>query len=205
MRRFVVVLTGLLSTATLAWAGDWFHRGRVPQRCRLPDYGYQTSRSGNPRRMLTDRLLLASFREKTLDDAQTVQTKTFQLSRSRLTLDHCQLTRVAMTVVDDEHGTWIVHLTARQDPQLLEETRRPAFQRIRRNRFHVTFRGIQSPVEVAVNEDAVLAPPAYFRLDLPPFWVERGQERDLRFEGRDPAIQRFFELVDRAEVSLQYE
>jgi hypothetical protein len=136
--------------------------------------------------------------------ASRVPAKVYQLDKATILNDHCQLSNVSVTLL--ENGDWDVTFRAQQNPNLVEPKVRPVYERFRRNRFRIVVRGLgefplRDPAEVPV-----LAKPVYCELLIPDFWMERGEVRTIRQSGQNcEMVRRYFDHVDRMEVELRYE
>jgi hypothetical protein len=204
MRKHITVTTLVAVTAAVAWAGDCLHRSRVRNYCYLPAYEYRDAgqRPTNPRSEVS--LPMVEITIPATANTAPFKGRTYQLSKSMLAIDHCNISLVTLTIFDN--GDWIAHFRATQDVNsVADETQRPRFMIYRRNRFHVAFRG-ESAAEVEQSaETAVVAPPEFFKLTLDPFWVERGETNVVRLQGNSGEISRFYSQISRVEVDLQYE
>jgi hypothetical protein len=204
MRKHITVGTLVAVTAAVAWAGDCLHRTRVRNYCYLPCYEYRDAgqRPTNPTSEVSSPLIEIAV--PAVGEAAALKGRTFQLSKSMLASDHCNISLVTLTIFDN--GQWIVHFRATQDVNTVaDETQRPRFMIYKRNRFHVSFRG-EAAAEVEQSaETAVVAPPEFFKLTLNPFWVERGETNVVRLDGKSEEIRRFYSQISRVEADLQYE
>ena len=138
----------------------------------------------------------------------------YQLRETRLQIDHCFLSRIAVTLHPD--GRYQVSLRADQNPQPGDadirsplrpgETMNVPLQttQLRRNLFTVKVRGYGTfPV---LGDRPSLAPgqPVLLELPVEQFWVQRGEPYSGFFEGRSDAVRQFLPLLDRVEVEFTY-
>jgi hypothetical protein len=204
-RLFLILLFPLSSTAALA--GEWFHRTRVRKYCHLPCYDYKdvSRRSINPVSEVSLPLLeTTEILARGAPQIETRTARTFQLSASELRIDHCSISLVTLTILDD--GSWIANFRAHQQPASVEEQFRPEFERYLRNRFYVTFRGVGLLQVTQSGETAVVAPPEFFAIEVKPFWVEKDETQIIRLRSDAPntEIRDFFKKVDRVDVDFRY-
>lgn len=204
-RRFFLTLF-LPLTSTIALAGEWLHGTRVRRYCHLPCYDYQDV-TRRPRNAVSEvslpMLETTDILARGAPVAATRTSRTFQLSASELRNDHCSLSLVTLTILDDGH--WIVHFRAHQQPQSVGEQRRPEFERYLRNKFHVTFRGVGAQVTQS-GQTAIVAPPEFIAIELDPFWVEKDETQIIRRRSQraDPEVRDFFRQVTRVDVDFKY-
>jgi hypothetical protein len=208
-KRILWGLGALGVTSSIAFGADWLRRTQSQPICRLPCYHYRTSHPSNPRSAVSTVGLEAAVAGRidrgasATDAAQTVRTKTFQLSTATLQNDHCELERVTMTIVED--GSYILNFEAEQNPSLVPEIERPQYERYLHNHFFVQARGTGlAPVGVDP-EESVLGQPEFFKVCLPPMLIEKRARRNLRWTGCCDEIRRSFDVIDRVEIDLSYE
>lgn len=213
-RSWIAVAIITLLTSTLAVSGEWFRKTPIKQSCRIPAYAYQVNQPGNPRRETTTTLLRTDIDGESVSaskigssaaGSRQLQVRSFQLSASSLRADHCSLSRVVVSIVDDGAGTWHARFVARQNPADVPQRQRPAAERFKRNRFYVELRGISSSAATDSGDDSVLGPPVWFRIRIPPFWMEKGATRELYFTGQNTDVARFFSATSRVEAQLSIE
>lgn len=150
--------------------------------------------------------------------------KVFQLSRPEVKLDHCSLSRVAVTL--QENGEWILSLRADQNawmtgPQHEVSTpthlagavsaRRPPIpnlpletEGLKRNQFIVKVRCYGAFKIFEKQPAANPGKPVLFELPTALFWVQRGVPYDLYLRQSLPAVAQFYDVVDRVEVEFSY-
>ena len=127
----------------------------------------------------------------------------FSLRETRLSIDHCSVSRVAVTL--EESGAWKVNFTGRQDPFDVPEMDRPRFVRFERNRFFVTVKLFGQYALATDPETMSLAPPQIVELEVPAFWLERGEMDSRFYSDFSPEVAAYFDVITRIEVDFQYE
>jgi hypothetical protein len=148
----------------------------------------------------------------------------FQLDVAKMQVDHCFLSRVAVTL--QENGDWILSLRADQNPWMTggrNDVSTPIHVRgaataiqpaapkltketdyLKRNQFFVSVRCYGA---YPLKEGAPpLAPgkPVLFELRPAPFWVQRGRPYDLWVKESLPDVRQYFDLIDRVEIEFFY-
>lgn len=147
--------------------------------------------------------------------ADAKRPQVYQLLQPRLQVDHCFLSRVAVTLYED--GRYQISFRADQnpDPGTPDDPRSPLrpgervqtvleTNSLKRNLFVVKVRGYAAfPV---LPEQPNLTTPQPVVLDLPidPFWVQRGEPCGKLIEGKLSTVARSFDLIDRVEVEFTY-
>lgn len=146
--------------------------------------------------------------------ALTASPQVYQLREPRLQIDHCFLSRVAVTLHAD--GRYQVSLRADQNPQPGDFDLRSPLKpgevvnvplqttQLRRNLFVVKVRGYGSFPTFADRASLVPGQPVLVELPVEPFWVQRGEPYDGFAEGRSDAVRQFLPLLDRVEVEFTY-
>src|SRR5262249_47803259 len=149
--------------------------------------------------------------------------KLFQLSKPTVALDHCSLSRVALTL--HETGEWSLSLRADQNPWMtgpMREVSNPKqlqgvsalrstapnlakeTDSLKRNQFFVKVRCYGS---FKLKEELTATSPGKpVLVELPTamFWVQRGYPYDLMEKKQMREIARYFDLIDRVEVEFSY-
>lgn len=203
MRRIGLSLAVLLSViAVEAPAGHWCcHCPRSRRVCCLPAYDYRgDNRLTSPARDVTFKAT-ALLRES--GDAAT-GIKTFAMKGSSLAKDQCSISRVGITL-EKETGRWTINFTALQDPSTVPAQQRPIAEVFKRNRFYVTIR-VYGAYEAAGEADQRnLGQPQLMEFEVPPFWLDRGQEENVFHSAWSSDVTQYFDLASRIEVDLQYE
>lgn len=235
MNRVWLAVSAGVWLASAADAGELpTHRMRPGTVCGIPNYPYQvvnttpnlTTTSASLIRVTAGRAVVPDvIPDSPASGLGAVRTPVvFQLADTRLQLDHCFLSRVAVTVHDD--GRYLVNFRADQNPQLqnlrsdlnLQSVRDIASPlklgervdtvlqttQLRRNQFVLHVRGYaMAPVRQEL-PGLGLGKPALFDIPITPFMVQRGEPYYGKFEGRSDALRRSFELIDRVEVDFTY-
>lgn len=138
----------------------------------------------------------------------------YQLREPRLQIDHCFLSRAAVTLHPD--GRYQVSLRADQNPQPGDgDLRSPLRQgetlnvplqttQLRRNLFVVKVRAYGVFPDFDGRPPAAPTQPVLVELPVEAFWVQRGEPYSGLFEGRSDAVRQFLPLIDRVEVEFTY-
>jgi hypothetical protein len=128
----------------------------------------------------------------------------YQLSQSRLQIDHCEISEVALQLYSD--GRWILSLRADQNrrPGEGEPLQFNPQLHLKRNQFAVRLRCLgafqNEPTEAAM----AVGRPVLADLQPHPFWVENGQPRYLRAGDHDGWVEEHFAEIDRVEIEFYY-
>lgn len=217
-RKRRVKETGLLTLAAFtvfaaapADAGELLCPSRARVRCGLPLYDYQPRPVSLP--IPGETFSAVVLEARSIETAvapgpdgrpTVVQVKTFALADPGLTLGHCTIRNVSVQITEDGH--WSINLEARQHPFVGPHAAALPAVRFKRNRFFVTARALGN---YTLPERAVavkVAKPEFYRLYVPPFWVERSDTETIMTGGRlSPEQQRYFATIDRFEIVLRYE
>lgn len=219
----------VLSATSVGAAGKLIvHRGmtRPPCRTAIPAEDYQYRNRSRSLTAISQTAILArgsaQDTERFITDARKVAEQTlsaedgwrlldpnahsttlFQLKESRLRINHCELSRVALLL--DDQGRWL--FSARGDQNLVHPddpaTYRPRLH-LRRNEFVVYLRcyGGFGNTRQALEQEA--GQPMLAELGPFEFWVENGQPRYFRDEGCCRALQDRLPLIDRLEIEFFY-
>ncbi|WZO98244.1 hypothetical protein EP7_005303 [Isosphaeraceae bacterium EP7] len=148
-----------------------------------------------------------------------VQGKLFQfLQPSVLAIDHCTVSKMGATL--DSDGRWFVSLRADQnfgaslDATLVgtavpDQIRTSVRQtgHILRDLFFVRVRFYASRPTGASVSPIGAGDPVVWSVDLPPFWVQRGQSRSMQWSDVLPPdlARRAFDRVERVEIEYHYQ
>jgi hypothetical protein len=219
-RRTAVVLAGLAVAAGGPVAAELpRHKARPCPLPGIPDLPYRSA-NADPRPTVT----VISLIRVPVDSAiplvvpgapgSVVAPQVYQFRESRLQIDHCFLSRMAVTLHAD--GRYQVSLRADQNPQPgdgdIRSPLRPGevvniplqTSQLRRNLFIVKVRGYGAFSKFADRASLVPGQPVLVELPIEPFWVQRGEPYDGFFEGRSDAVRQFLPLIDRVEVEFTY-
>lgn len=158
----------------------------------------------NPLPTDLDRAGIVTARSRPEDDRII---KLFQLDRSRLRINHCSISDVALQL--DDQGHWVLSLRADQnplpkgrDPQSRIETRYNPRLHLKRNEFVVRLRCLgfvqESRAEIHAGR------PVLAEINPEPFWVENGQPKYLRVTDCADELRWNLHLIDRVEVEFFY-
>ena len=201
----LIFLPAISSTATAQWIP---HSTRARPVCCLPDrHDYSYNRLTNPVTAISfDGVIDTSSTLRTNIEADSMPTalvKSYPLRQKELRIDHCQLSKVVVTITDS--GEWTIDMLAEQNPELLSREDRPRIQLYHQNRLHVTVRPlIGSGVTSASSLDNVVTA-SVCRLKVPPFWLEKGQSEQIHFSGMEPLLAERFNTIRNVQIDLQYE
>jgi hypothetical protein len=146
-------------------------------------------------------------------EPRRMTTLVYQLLETRLQVDHCFLSRVAVALHED--GSYQISFRADQNPQPGNDIRSPLkpgerlnitlqTSQLKRNTFVVKVRGYgAAPVNRAQPN---LAPSTPVLVEFPTmeFVVERGEPASKMYSAVSCAVQKYFPLIDRVEVEFTY-
>jgi hypothetical protein len=222
-RRTAAIVTGLVAAAAPA-AAEWPRHRAKP--CPLPGVPYLPYRAGDAAVRPTITVVSLSRIPALPANATAVPAVVpdspalvgapliYQFLEPRLQIDHCFLSRIAVTLHPD--GRYQISLRADQNPLPGDADVRSPLRpgevlniplqttQLRRNLFIVKVRGYAHFQEFAGRSSLVPSQPALFELPVEPFWVQRGEPYSGLFEGRHEAIRQFLPLIDRVEVEFTY-
>jgi hypothetical protein len=153
----------------------------------------------------------------------------YQLNQPQLSIDHCSISRVVLSIRDD--GYWTLSLRADQNQRSIDDTPLVAVgipkppgntsvpqpgpilpgaspttkftDHIKRNLFTIKVRGY-AVYRLEEPADGALGRPVLFELLPDPFWVQRQVPDFRRFHGKKAEIAEFCRTIDRVEVELSY-
>ncbi len=212
IRRRTVLITGLGALPALAAADTILSGRRLRRRCGIPGYPYPQDRISNPVSSGSLRAvrypengLLAVSRPSTdgmPSGNPAVVLKTFQLGDRSLTNDHCRISQVTVTVSSE--GTWLMHLLAEQNPEILEPALRPPFENFRRNQFVVDVRPTGLMTADQTESLAAVGKPEFPEIPPQEFWISKGQQARIRREGTSESLRRYFDVLEQVEVHFSY-
>ncbi len=139
----------------------------------------------------------------------------YQLAASRLQLDHCFLSRVAVSLSAD--GSYEISFRADQNPvasndpgsPLRPSDAQPAWTlqtaQLLRNQFIVKVRGYAAYPLPSTPPNLAPGKPVLVEFPIEPFWVERGKPYSGFVTGvASDALRKKFEFIDRIEVEFTY-
>lgn len=208
--RFIIVLTAC-GIACLG-ANAELPRGKTKPRpvCAIPDYAYSSSSA--TAKPTTTAVTLVRIPANRLAGAGN-SPQTYQLAQARMVVDHCYLSRVALTLADD--GGYTISFRADQNPVpsddpasplRKDETPRTTLQtsQLLRNQFVLVVRGYANDSSPAAVPNLATPRPALVEWKLDPFTVERGKPYSGHVTGSSDAVKRNFAFIDRFEVEFTY-
>lgn len=142
-----------------------------------------------------------------------IATYAYQFREPRLQVDHCFLSRMAVTLHAD--GAYQISFRADQNPQPVNDLRSPLqpgerletvlqTSQLKRNTFVVKFRAYTA-APIAQPAGAIpLATPAIIEFPTMEFVVERGQPASKLLSTCSEDVKKYFPLIDRVEVEFTY-
>ena len=142
------------------------------------------------------------------------QPQVYQLRETRLQVEHCFLSRVALAFQED--GTYQISFRADQNPQPGNDTASPlrpgetvqTLQQttpLKRNLFIVKVRGYANfPDTTADRQNLSNGKPVLLEFKPIEVWVQRGQPYSGFVSDRSESVKRYFEYIDRIEVEFTY-
>lgn len=136
--------------------------------------------------------------------AEPLVTRLYQLDRSTLKVDHCEVSQVALQVRSD--GSWVLSMRADQNrtPGELDVAQYNPKLHLKRNEFQVRLRCLGGFAIPPMLGSPNAGQPVLAAIEPKAFWVENGQPRYIRLVGCNPDLKRDFELVDRIEFEFFY-
>lgn len=141
-------------------------------------------------------------------------TQMYQLGQTRLQVDHCFLSRVAVAI--HETGEFQISFRADQNPQQgTDDPRSPLkpgerlevplqTSQLKRNTFVVKVRGYAGVPAAPGRPNPPPGAPAVVEFPPMEFVVQRGEPASKTFSGVSAAVEKYFPLVDRIEVEFTY-
>lgn len=198
----------LVAGAVAVVAGDWIpYQRKVPVRCALPNYPYVRSDTTNPvsRETFTGAPLLPVILNEGAAAQVTGQEPRFwQLKAVELRDRQCAISQVTLWVQPD--GEWRLTFTAEQNALAgFNESATPE-SRFLRNKFFVKVRAVGAEKSATDMGNLPLAGAEMFCIEIPPFWIERGERRHCSYRGTLPESDKSrWKYVDRLWVDLSWE
>jgi hypothetical protein len=229
MRRHGLLIIGLASVLSGMGAGWRCHTTRSGCVAGLPEYDYVWGNISQAKSVfsldpidLGPRQAYGPGVPAGLPPRERV--KVYQLLRPTVTLDHCSLSRVALTL--NESGEATLSLRADQNPWMtgpLREVSNPLqvhgpvsavkstapnlgkeTDSLKRNQFFVKVRCYGA---FKLKEElTAMSPGKPVLVELPTamFWVQRGYPYDFMQKLPMRDVARYFDLIDRVEVEFSY-
>ncbi|MFU7558168.1 hypothetical protein ACMFWY_05780 [Roseiconus sp. JC912] len=142
----------------------------------------------------------------------TASRKRFRPNRSLLTIDHCRVSSVVLDI--ERNGIWTLSLLAEQNFAELEANGElNPFSHLLRNQFHFHARLIASESSVGADareSDQITSQPASGSqvtavISPKPFWVQRQQPRQMRWQTYDKQIALAFEQSAAVQFEFFYQ
>jgi hypothetical protein len=206
----LAMVIGLVA-CELAWC---HHRRKLQCVPGIPCLPYKTCQfsvvqqcSSATAVLLREEELAREVQQPVLPKPERTQLKFYLADRKELKSDQCSVSRLG--VVLEEDGTWRVSLQARQNAPRPEEIEtnlasqngqvKKYTAHIKRNQFVIKVRGVGPGTE-----DLEQGQPILFEVDVPPFWVDRGEPKDVYLTGKCDRIKQVFDVTRRVEVDFTY-
>jgi hypothetical protein len=218
MRRLVPAL-GIVSVGAAAlMAGDLlpYHR-RAIVRCAPPQqFQYVRHNPSNPvtKETFTGNLLPVAIDPTAPPPAGSqpavlpgpgAAIKYWQLSESEIRSEHCSISNATLWV-DDNNGEWRLSFTVAQNPFVGPARQATPAARFLRNKFFVKVRAVGAQPAASNAEVSPLTGPEMFCIEIPPFWIDRGETRPLSYQGQLSELdRRRMKYVDRLLVDFSFE
>lgn len=206
LKRRALLLSGLAAFPGLAMASDLFARRKLRTRCYIPQYDYQPHRFTDPVSEGTFSaiayLVDGSGRSSTTT-GNMERLKTFQMRKANLTLDHCQISHVTITI--SSTGNWTMHMQAKQHPgELLAAKLRPPFERFQRNLFRVDVRPVGLMTLDTAEATSPIAKPEFPCIPMQQFWIQKDQTQRIQRRGHSRDLARYFDVIQQTEIHFSY-
>jgi hypothetical protein len=182
--------------------------------CGIPGYDYRLDRT--PHLTITAISLPKVNITPAPEQGQPRRDMTYiyQFREPRLQVDHCFLSRIAVTLHED--GWYQMSFRADQNPQPGDDFRSPLkpgerlettlqTTQLKRNTFVVKFRGYAAAqVTQSRPGSTPLATPAIIEFPAMEFVVERGEPASKAVNAFSHDVKKYFPLIDRVEVEFTY-
>lgn len=215
--RAVCVGLGVLAGAAVARAELPRHVAKPRAQWGVPNYDYRPTPAPAPAATVTAMSLpkLDVTPAALPGQPRRPATAVYQFIEPRLRVDHCFLSRVAVTLHED--GAYQISFRADQNPQPSDDRGSPLkvgeriettlqTSQLRRNTFVVKVRGYAAdPGRPGRVGTTPLAAPALIEFPAMEFVVQKGEpaSKSASKEG-DPLVKKYFPLIDRVEVEFTY-
>jgi hypothetical protein len=216
--------------AAAAMGPEWRTDKERPRAlCSIPGYDYRDASRYS--RIETSKSFTATLSPattttgKATDPRISPALRTFTQTTTALTVDHCTMSRISVTLFDD--GGYTVSFRAEQNASFTQKPQQGAGGHVvsnlgavprdkpdqllntghlRRNEFNVRLRFYGAPPATTTGKsDAIVPGPVLMTLDLNPFMVQRGEPVEyFHAAGGNPGVRILFNLVERVEVDLRY-
>lgn len=207
MKRLLTALGIVVIGAAVVIAGDLLphHRRAVPTT-RVPGYAYVRKSPTNPvtQKTFSGELLSVIVGDPAVTPADQQVPRFWQMQARELRHAHCAISQVTFWV--QPNGEWRLSLVAEQNPFTNSGLQALPESRFLRNQFFVKVRALGAEKAAIVAGEAELAGPEMFCIEIPPFWMERGQRRQHSWRGTLPQndVARAV-FVDRLAIDFSWE
>ncbi len=127
--------------------------------------------------------------------------KLFQWSENRLKIDHCEISNMAVQL--SRSGECRLNLRADQNRTLPGNRYNPSLY-IKRNQFGVVLRCYGNMATARQVSELTVGQPVLAEIKVDKFWVQNGKPTFLVTSESAPAVEKFFDLIDRVEIEFFY-
>jgi hypothetical protein len=233
----LILVAALTAGSALAGGGVRRYHARPQELCAIPAADYQpphpppivkpvlaVSQVGvllaQPQQAVTGEAAM-SMKISGQSTIARPRVKFYQFAPTALQIDHCSISRIAMTINDS--GYWRLNFQADQNPHVdfppagiavpvQAQTRGlPAVPlkqttHLKRNLFVIRVRGLgpfPEPLATPPTPPA-LGKPVFLAIGPIGFWVQRGVPYPAVFDGVNPDATAFFDQIDRVEFEFSY-
>lgn len=216
IRRRLLLTTSFGWLSSLVLAEDFFFGRKLKNRCCLPSHDYASDGFSNPvsGRSLTVLKSTASSRDITTtvgsmtasdlvsDAAAFGELKVFQIRPSSLAVDHCEVSKVTVTL--SASGDWFLSCSATQNPAKLDAARRTEFEKFLRNEFRLQIRPVVLALGPGDAETTGVGVPEIDSIQDQTFWVQKGETRKLALRGNSETIAQLITQIETIIVHFSY-
>lgn len=209
----VVGLTGTMGNQALGQFGER-HTVKSKPICYLPIHDYKSMGNlpiGEQRALSGIGLPLLPPVSDPNPKEKPIAGKLFQMDREKLVINHCQVSKVALTL--SESGDWSFSFDANQNKVLLGDkiliVQRPSLKpkqtsQLLRNEFHVKARGLGLPPS-GLGPNSTLGNPSLWEIDLGKFQVENGEPGSRLHQGHNASLGKLVQATQQVEYFFTYE
>ena len=216
IRRRLLLTAGFGWLSSLVVAEDFFFGRKLKNRCCLPSHDYASDGFCNPvsGRSLTALKSTAAGRDTTTAVGRMTASdfvhnaagfgdlKVFQIRPSSLAVDHCEVSKVTVTLAAS--GDWFLSCSATQNPAKLEAARRTQFEKFLRNEFRLQIRPVVLAVGTGDADSTGVGVPEIDSIEDQTFWVQKGETQRLALRGHSDTIAQLVAQVETVIVHFSY-